>query len=252
MHLTNISPYLKKMFTMSNAARGGVLAVVVVMGAIIGPPGMAVGPTTSRTATPALPTGAAMEARTVAASVPISLDILELAINFAEGHSSYPERVIGALRFPTGAIEVPWQDHPGSSQDASPSQGSTVSAPRATQAQLNRNRVATAPSAALNDLRSMILFDPSVSDLSSDAMDMLEQVAAGMSDDNARVELRAFGGGITDRSISARRLALRRALSVRNHLMENGISQERITVRAMGGAMDGGPSDRVDVVFSGN
>jgi outer membrane protein OmpA-like peptidoglycan-associated protein len=97
--------------------------------------------------------------------------------------------------------------------------------------------------------RSMILFDRMGTDLNGDAEDALDRLAASLRGNDERVQLRAFGGDIADRTHTARRLALRRALAVRNYLMDHGIDQERITVRAMGGALDGGPSDRVDVVY---
>ena len=45
----------------------------------------------------------------------------------------------------------------------------------------------------------------------------------------------------------ARRLSLKRALAIRQVLIDNGVPAERIDVRAMGGADYMGPADRVDV-----
>ena len=69
--------------------------------------------------------------------------------------------------------------------------------------------------------------------------------------------LRGLGGsemGIgdsNDTSSTARRLALRRALSVRRELIDHGIVAERIQVRALGGTSDSGPQDRVDIGLFG-
>jgi outer membrane protein OmpA-like peptidoglycan-associated protein len=63
----------------------------------------------------------------------------------------------------------------------------------------------------------------------------------------SRVQLEAYGGAPGDKSSDARRLSLRRALAVRQLLIDNGVPASRIDVRAMGGADDKGPTDRVDV-----
>lgn len=63
----------------------------------------------------------------------------------------------------------------------------------------------------------------------------------------ARVELEAYGGTRGDKSSDARRLSLRRALAVRQLLIDNGVPAERIDVKALGGAEDNGTPDRVDV-----
>jgi outer membrane protein OmpA-like peptidoglycan-associated protein len=62
-----------------------------------------------------------------------------------------------------------------------------------------------------------------------------------------RVQLEAYGGSPGDKSSDARRLSLKRALAVRQLLIDNGVPSNRIDVRAMGGADDNGPNDRVDV-----
>lgn len=70
---------------------------------------------------------------------------------------------------------------------------------------------------------------------------------ATLSSGNARVQLDAYGGPRADKSSDSRRLSLKRALVVRELLIEDGIPSEKIDVRAMGGADDGGATDRVDV-----
>lgn len=99
--------------------------------------------------------------------------------------------------------------------------------------------------------RGAVLFDKGVSNpsaaqfkgvklLASDVSTALERSAA-------RVQLEAYGGTPGDKSSEARRLSLKRALAVRQLLIDGGIPSNRIDVRAMGGVVDKGPNDRVDV-----
>jgi len=90
---------------------------------------------------------------------------------------------------------------------------------------------ATAPSAA------------TINKLSALASDLNALLSAGA----ARVQLDAYGGPPGDKSSDSRRLSLKRALAIRQLLIEDGVPAERIDVRAMGGAADGGSKDRVDV-----
>ncbi len=62
-----------------------------------------------------------------------------------------------------------------------------------------------------------------------------------------RVLLDAYGGQPGDKSSDARRISLKRALVVRQLLIENGVPSGSIDVRAMGGTDDSGAPDRVDV-----
>jgi outer membrane protein OmpA-like peptidoglycan-associated protein len=76
--------------------------------------------------------------------------------------------------------------------------------------------------------------------LADDLNSQLEKGASG-------VQLDAYGGAPGDKSSDARRLSLRRALAVRQLLIDDGVPSARIDVRAMGGSDDTGPTDRVDV-----
>jgi outer membrane protein OmpA-like peptidoglycan-associated protein len=67
----------------------------------------------------------------------------------------------------------------------------------------------------------------------------------------ARIELEAFGGNPGDKSSEARRLSLRRALAIRQILIDNGVPATRIDVKALGGVNDRGNADRVDVWLRG-
>jgi len=66
-----------------------------------------------------------------------------------------------------------------------------------------------------------------------------------------RVQLQAFGGPKGDKGSDARRLSLKRALVIRELLIEDGVPSEKIDVRAMGGIDDNGAPDRVDVYLRG-
>lgn len=63
----------------------------------------------------------------------------------------------------------------------------------------------------------------------------------------SRVQLQAYGGPKGDKGSDSRRLSLKRALVIRELLIEDGVPSEKIDVRAMGGADDNGAPDRVDV-----
>jgi len=63
----------------------------------------------------------------------------------------------------------------------------------------------------------------------------------------SRVELMAYGGAKGDKGSDARRLSLKRALAIRQTLIDSGVSSARIDVHAQGGVDDTGPTDRVDV-----
>lgn len=99
--------------------------------------------------------------------------------------------------------------------------------------------------------RSVILFAKDAPDPAAGALGAIKFLAsdlnAAMTAPNARVELQAFGGVKGDKGSDARRLSLKRALAIRQVLIDDGVSPDRIDVRAMGGADDSGPADRVDV-----
>ena len=99
--------------------------------------------------------------------------------------------------------------------------------------------------------RSVILFAKDAPDPAKAALGAIKFLAgdlnASMTSPNARVELQAFGGAKGDKGSDARRLSLKRALSIRQVLIDDGVAPDRIDVRAMGGVDDTGPTDRVDV-----
>jgi outer membrane protein OmpA-like peptidoglycan-associated protein len=99
--------------------------------------------------------------------------------------------------------------------------------------------------------RSVILFAKDAPDPAKGALGAIKFLAgdlnAAMTGPNARVELQAFGGNKGDKGSDARRLSLKRALAIRQVLIDDGVAADRIDVRAMGGTDDTGPADRVDV-----
>lgn len=108
-----------------------------------------------------------------------------------------------------------------------------------------------APGSANLTKRSVILFAKDASEPAEGALGAIKFLAAdlnaAMTRPASRIELQAFGGGKGDKGSDARRLSLRRALAIRQVLISDGVSADRIDVRAMGGAEDSGPADRVDV-----
>ena len=68
-----------------------------------------------------------------------------------------------------------------------------------------------------------------------------------MTGPSSRIQLLAYGGARGDKGSDARRLSLKRALAIRQVLIDDGVPADRIDVRAMGGVDDSGPVDRVDV-----
>jgi outer membrane protein OmpA-like peptidoglycan-associated protein len=96
-----------------------------------------------------------------------------------------------------------------------------------------------------------ILFESGAADPSPAQFDGVKILAgdlnAALEAGAARVQLEAYGGAPGDKSSDARRLSLKRALAVRQLLIDDGVPSSRIDVRAMGGVDDKGPVDRVDV-----
>lgn len=95
-----------------------------------------------------------------------------------------------------------------------------------------------------------IAFAPGAEEPAPSVLDTVKAMSAdlnnALSNGSARIQLEAYGGKQGDKSSDARRLSLKRALIVRQLLIDDGIPSERIDVRAMGGASDGA-LDRVDI-----
>lgn len=102
--------------------------------------------------------------------------------------------------------------------------------------------------------RSEILFARNATDPGNATINKLHGIATDLNTllgaGAARVQLDAYGGPPGDKSSDSRRLSLKRALVIRQILIEDGVPSERIDVRALGGIDDHGAPDRVDVYVS--
>jgi outer membrane protein OmpA-like peptidoglycan-associated protein len=98
--------------------------------------------------------------------------------------------------------------------------------------------------------KSTILFAPGKEEPPQSAFDTLRSMAPQLSSalfsGTAHIQLEAYGGPHNDKGSDSRRLSLKRALIIRQLLIDDGIPSERIVVRAMGGAPSGA-ADRVDI-----
>lgn len=94
-------------------------------------------------------------------------------------------------------------------------------------------------------------FAPDDANLSGTALGELNAFAAEFKRHAGRVTLKAYAGAVADTSTNARRLSLKRVLAVREYLLQQGVAPERLEVRALGGARDSGPLDRVDITRVG-
>lgn len=99
--------------------------------------------------------------------------------------------------------------------------------------------------------RSEILFPHNATDPTPELAGSMKELAATLNSalgaGALRVQLDAFGGAPGDKSTDARRVSLKRALVIRQLLIDAGVPASRIDVRAMGGIDDTGNADRVDV-----
>lgn len=96
-----------------------------------------------------------------------------------------------------------------------------------------------------------VIFEPETTTLGQTSREELAAFAEDFQRRSGRLELRAYAGPPHDTSSNARRLALKRALAVRRILVSNGVTAERVFVRALGGVSDSGPTDRVDLRLFG-
>jgi outer membrane protein OmpA-like peptidoglycan-associated protein len=96
-----------------------------------------------------------------------------------------------------------------------------------------------------------VSFAPDETTLSKKAEQQLLAFATDLKTSVARIELQAFAGDAGSVTSTQRRISLRRALVVRQLLLDQGIPQERMDVRALGGATGNTPLDRVDILQVG-
>lgn len=104
-------------------------------------------------------------------------------------------------------------------------------------------------------LKDSIAFAPNASDPSGAAVAAVRTLStslgSALNDPNARIQLMAYAGQRGQKTSDTRRLSLKRALVVRQLLIDDGVPSERIDVFALGGTDDDGPADRVDVMVKG-
>ncbi len=129
------------------------------------------------------------------------------------------------------------QKQPVKTASAEPPPAQTASQPAASQSGMTK--------------RGEILLTKNATDPAPAQFDGLKLLAGDLSEalknGSSRIQLEAYGGNHADKGSDARRLSLKRALSIRQVLIDNGVPANSIDVRAMGGADDSGPADRVDV-----
>ncbi len=96
-----------------------------------------------------------------------------------------------------------------------------------------------------------ILFSGAGADLPDGAKGVLDAMAQRLAGDaHLRLQLVAYASGTADQANQARRVSLQRALAVRSYLMEHGVANTRMDVRALGNHNEGDdPPDRVDIVL---
>lgn len=95
-------------------------------------------------------------------------------------------------------------------------------------------------------VNAALLFAAGSVDLSTDATAQLDALISLLKPQD-RVQLKSHATGAAN-DAEARRVALKRALAARSHLLANGVDSTRIDVRALGPAGDGGSDDRIDVI----
>ena len=99
--------------------------------------------------------------------------------------------------------------------------------------------------------RGAILFEHSSTDPQPSQMDGIKLLAGDLNSaleaGATQIQLQAFGGPVGDKGSEAKRISLRRALAIRQLLIDNGVPAAKIVTRAMGGVTDGGEADRVDI-----
>ena len=187
-------------------------------------------------------------------------EVLEAPANSGATAASSLDASTGAIPFTFDAEAPP---PPAAKADRPPqkSRSSSAAKPRPSLASLEPAPKQTAPAAKHSDphagltKKGEVLSPANSTDLSTNDSDELKSLAGNLNSaldsGAANVQIEAYGGTPGDKSSEARRLSLRRALAVRQLLIDNGIPTDRIVVRALGGADDRGNADRVDVFLRG-
>jgi len=107
------------------------------------------------------------------------------------------------------------------------------------------------PASSAERLLLRVSFAPEEATLSPAARTQLVQFATEFKRSMGRIELQAFAGDAGSVTSTQRRISLKRALAVRQVLLEQGVIAERMDVKALGGATGNTPLDRVDILQAG-
>ncbi len=136
---------------------------------------------------------------------------------------------------------------PASKQPEKPTSSQPEEAPAAKSAEPTQ-LAAAPPSAETPEGVTRLLFAAEQTDLSNEAKNQLDKVAADLkANSDLRIQLLAYAGG-EDLSVNrSRRLSLNRALKVRAYLLKQDIRSTRMDVRALGKVADDGAKNRVDI-----
>lgn len=99
--------------------------------------------------------------------------------------------------------------------------------------------------------RGAILFEHDSTEPQQTQMDGIKLLAGDLNSaleaGATQIQLMAFGGAPGDKGSDAKRISLKRALAIRQLLIDNGVPSNKIITKAMGGATDSGEPDRVDI-----
>jgi outer membrane protein OmpA-like peptidoglycan-associated protein len=94
-----------------------------------------------------------------------------------------------------------------------------------------------------------LTFEPDSAVLSDAAKAQLDPLVAKLNTDYLlRVQVLAYADGDEDASSHARGISLARALAMRNYLAAQGITMDRMDIKALGNTAQEEPADRVDLV----
>jgi len=100
------------------------------------------------------------------------------------------------------------------------------------------------------------MFEPDSTALNSAQMPALKFLAGDINSrlrtGSATLELRAYGGSVGEVSARAFDISRKRGLALRNTLMSDGVSGDRIALRPMSGAIRCASPDRVDLLLRKN
>jgi outer membrane protein OmpA-like peptidoglycan-associated protein len=149
---------------------------------------------------------------------------------------------------------------PASTENTAAGEGSSP-APEATPAADAQTAETTAPAAGTDatdeqtaakppiDGMVRLTFEPDSSALSDAAKAQLDPLVAKLNSDYLlRLQVLAYADGDDDASSHARGVSLARALAMRNYLTAQGITMDRMDIKALGNTAQEEPADRVDLV----